>query len=112
MFASGPPGPPTHPLIGKILSRDSVELSWQPPQEDGGSPITEYLVEKRDVQRSMWSRVEKTDGTTLKLLVKNLDEGKEFFFRVFAINKHGQSDALEMPKPIMMKSPFGKKQIL
>jgi titin len=108
VYIVGPPSPPIHPLIGKVLSHDSVELSWQLPEDDGGSPITGYLIEKRDVSRTMWARVEKTDGSTLKLLVKNLNEGSELFFRVSAINKQGQSEALEMPKPIKMKSPFGK----
>lgn len=109
---TGTPSAPTHPLIGKSISRDSVELSWQPPEDDGGSPITGYLIEKRDVSRTMWARVEKTDGSTLKLLVKNLNEGKELLFRVSAINKQGQSEALEMPKPIKIKSPFGKMSYL
>ena len=108
VYIVGPPSPPIHPLIGKVLSRDSVELSWQLPEDDGGSPITGYLIEKRDVSRTMWARVEKIDGSTLKLLVKNLNEGSELFFRVSAINKQGQSEALEMPKPIKMKSPFCK----
>jgi titin len=85
VYIVGPPSPPIHPLIGKVLSHDSVELSWQLPEDDGGSPITGYLIEKRDVSRTMWARVEKTDGSTLKLLVKNLNEGSELFFNVLYI---------------------------
>ncbi|KAK3083483.1 hypothetical protein FSP39_023775 [Pinctada imbricata] len=103
----GPPGQPESPLTANVLSRESVELSWQPPKEDGGSPITNYVIEKRDAKRTTWSRVEKSDDKT-KLTVKSLVEGAEFFFRVAAINKHGQGEFLEMNKPVLVKSPFDK----
>ena len=98
---------PELPLTAKVLSRESVELSWKPPAEDGGSPITNYVVEKRDAKKTLWSRVEKTDNVT-NIAVKNLVEGAQFFFRVAAVNKNGQGEFLEMPKPVLIKSPFGK----
>lgn len=44
---------PTSPkdLAVDNISEDSVSLSWNVPDDDGGSPITGYLVEKRDANR-------------------------------------------------------------
>lgn len=41
------PGQPGVPEI-KDYDRDFVELQWTRPQEDGGSPITGYVIEKRE----------------------------------------------------------------
>lgn len=44
---SDTPGQPGVPEI-KDYDRDFVELQWTRPQEDGGSPITGYVIEKRE----------------------------------------------------------------
>lgn len=33
------------------VTEESVSLSWQIPEDNGGSPITGYTVEKRDATR-------------------------------------------------------------
>lgn len=42
------PGPPTGPVKFDSVSSDSIHLSWQPPTFIGGSPISSYIVEKRE----------------------------------------------------------------
>lgn len=50
------PDPPRFPSASNI-GVDSLALSWQAPSWDGGSHITNYLVEKREKPMSSWIRV-------------------------------------------------------
>lgn len=40
-----PPGPPSTPEVTGYDS-NQVSLKWHPPREDGGSPVTGYVVER------------------------------------------------------------------
>ncbi|GFS00827.1 titin [Elysia marginata] len=100
------PSIPTRPIEAKVQSRDSVSLTWGPPEDDGGSPITGYVVEKREALRMSWSRAEKVAGAVTKTTVRNLTEGSDFLFRVAAVNREGTSEFLEMERPIKVKSPY------
>ena len=33
---------------------EHVKLSWQPPEDDGGTPITNYLVRYMDIDTGEW----------------------------------------------------------
>jgi titin len=39
------------------MSDTSFTLAWQPPEADGGSPILEYIVERREVNKKAWQKV-------------------------------------------------------
>ncbi|XP_046554802.1 titin-like [Haliotis rubra] len=101
----GAPGKPVGPIEAMDIEREAVTLTWNPPEDDGGSEITHYLLEKRDVMRAHWSHAEKTSSPTCKAKVKNLTEGTEFYFRVMAVNKMAAGIPLES-RPILVKSPF------
>jgi len=103
------PGKPQEPFTSKPLTKDSLELSWKQPDSDGGSPITGYLIEKRDGKSysARWTRVEQTTDVTTTIVLKRLSTGSEVLFRVSAVNKIGTGESLEMDKPVTVKSPFG-----
>ncbi|VEL33556.1 unnamed protein product, partial [Protopolystoma xenopodis] len=58
-----PPSAPVGPIhisevqMGQSAADGSVRLSWQPPLEDGGTPITSYLVQMRYFNSTVWNRV-------------------------------------------------------
>ena len=89
-------------------------MSWQQPESDGGSPITGYVIEKRDSKSytSRWVRAEQTTDNATSAILKNLIPGTELLFKVAAVNKFGTSDFLEMRKPVTVKSPYGRASVL
>nr|XP_006823012.1 PREDICTED: titin-like [Saccoglossus kowalevskii] len=99
------PGPPQPPLSFSNITKASVTLEWQPPLEDGGSEITNYILEKRDHGRTLWSRVSST-VTGTKYTVTSLLDGTAYQFRVMAQNQYGISEALEGVEPVLVRSPY------
>lgn len=48
------------------MSETAVALKWDEPEDDGGRPITGYVIERKDTSRASWnnSMSSKTTGTT------------------------------------------------
>lgn len=55
MFFTDPPGAPGTPDIVD-WDKDLVDLKWLAPSRDGGSPITGYLIEKKEVGTTKWTK--------------------------------------------------------
>lgn len=95
-------------------------ISWNPPLDDGGCAISNYIIEKRDTNRDLWMPVTTScTRTTCKvgsqgtraeaallhhitytaavssLQVPKLIEGREYIIRIMAQNIYGISDPLE-----------------
>ncbi len=51
---SGPPDHPTGPIRVIRGTRNMLAIHWQPPKDNGGSPIEKYRIEKREADRSHW----------------------------------------------------------
>ena len=72
------------------LGADKASVTWKPPANDGGAPITGYLLEYRKVGDSKWNAANKDKPVEeLNMQVSGLIEGNEYEFRVAAINKAG-----------------------
>ena len=97
------PSKPKGPLKVKDVTKNGCKLAWQPPEDDGGKPLTGYVVEKLDKGR--WVPVGRTKDTEMD--VPGLQEGKEYSFRVRAVNDEGESEPLETDSSIIAKNPFG-----
>ncbi|KAK1902396.1 Titin, partial [Dissostichus eleginoides] len=99
------PGPPASVKIAKVFC-DRVKLRWEPPIADGGSEITNYIIEKRETSRANWALVSSNiHGHNTDSLVEKLIEGHEYEFRVSAENQYGVGDVL-MTDPVMVKNPY------
>ena len=84
---------------------DNVTLRWNPPKDDGGEPVSNYVVEKRGPD-GVWTKVNNfVTGTTVK--VRNLKTGTPYDFRVMAENSNGRSEPCLTEDTIIPKSPFG-----
>lgn len=94
LFLSDQPDEPTGPVRFDEIDATSVTICWDPPQRDGGAPITNYIVEMRDAHRPGWIPVsESVSRTTYKFT--NLTEGDEYVFRVAATNRFGTGSFLQ-----------------
>lgn len=98
------PSKPKGPLKVSDVTKNACKLAWQPPEDDGGKPITGYVVEKLDKGR--WVPVGRTKDAEMD--VGGLQEGKEYSFRVRAVNEEGESEPLETDGSIIAKNPFGE----
>ena len=99
-----PPSPPLGPVKVTNITSKGCTVSWKPPQDDGGSTITEYLVESMDPKSGKVEKQLETDQ--LQCEVKNVKKGLVHFC-VTAKNAQGMSDKLVGPKdPVWIKDPF------
>jgi titin len=106
-FSAEKPSKPQGPLEVSDITEDHVKLSWKPPNKDGGSNLTAFIVEKSEAQRPRWLRVARLPPDTLAADVDNLIENKDYYFRVMAENEAGIGPALENDKAIAPKSKYG-----
>lgn len=93
------------------ISRNNAELKWTAPERDGGSPIINYIVEKRDVRRKGWQAVD-TTVKELKYTVTPLNDGSLYVFRVAAENAVGPSEYCELVDSVLAKDTFSKPKCL
>uniref|UniRef100_A0A672TGZ3 Titin n=1 Tax=Strigops habroptila TaxID=2489341 RepID=A0A672TGZ3_STRHB len=90
---------------GKItlldVTSNSVSLSWEKPEHDGGSRILGYIVEMQSKGSEKWSTcatVKVTEAT-----ITGLIQGEEYTFRVSAQNEKGISDPRQLGIPVVAK---------
>jgi len=100
----GKPGKPKGPLQVNDITKHSCKLKWEKPDDDGGSPIDYYEIEKLDPHTGQWLPCGKSTEPEAKVI--GLHEGKAYKFRVRAVNKEGESEDLETEKPIIAKNPY------
>lgn len=102
------PGPPEGPLAYEEITAQSVTLSWKPPTDNGGSEITGYVVEKRDLSHGGgWvPAVAYVNPKYNHAVVPRLLEGTKYEFRVMAENLQGRSEPLNTDRPVVAKNQY------
>lgn len=86
--------------------KDRVDIQWKPPSNNGGSPVQQYIVEKKERGSAMWNEAGKTAGTSFS--ATNLKPGVEYEFRVVAVNEAGLSDPSDPTDPQLTKARYRK----
>jgi len=103
---------PSAPRILQVKDRnkDYIDISWSPPETDGGSEVRQYVIEKRDVTRGLGSWM--VSGTAIaadcNFRVSKLLEGNAYQLRVSAENRVGVGPPVELQEPVVAQLPFGK----
>lgn len=107
IFSSAIPSAPGAPEPADWTA-NQVDLVWKEPVSNGGSPITGYIIEKKDKYSTMWEKALETDSPLPKALVTGLIEGNDYQFRVMAVNKAGPSEPSDASKTFTAKPRFRK----
>lgn len=111
-----------------------VELQWEQPKTDNGSPVTEFTVQKKEKGSPYWVNAITVPGKETKVwgngqaqpdinsvllffsfsllsfqaTVPDLTKGQEYEFRVIATNKIGPSLPSEPSDPIVVNNRYCK----
>jgi uncharacterized repeat protein (TIGR02543 family) len=87
-----PAGLPSEPLgVSGTGTGGTVSLTWNVPDSNGGSPITDYIVQFRAINASTWTTFNDGISTSTSATVTGLTAGSEYEFRVTAKNVIGNS---------------------
>ena len=96
-------GQPEAPVNLQVSDWDSdyMSLVWDPPPDDGGSPIQHYLMSVK-VANARWEQLAQTERT--KFTAKSLKSGQLYEFKVCAVSKGGVSKHSQATQPLVAKS--------
>uniref|UniRef100_A0A8C9S9C4 Immunoglobulin like and fibronectin type III domain containing 1, tandem duplicate 2 n=1 Tax=Scleropages formosus TaxID=113540 RepID=A0A8C9S9C4_SCLFO len=88
------PTPPQGPVEVIESSAKCIEIKWRQPKDDGGSPVTHYILERQQVGRSCWKHLEEIPGKpTYK--DTDVDHGRKYCYRIRAKSAEGVSEMME-----------------
>ena len=88
------PGPPIDVHVSQ-QSSSSCTVTWKCPRDDGGSPITGYIVHIDCISTSESTQIETKDVKQLQFTVADLQSNATYQFRVIAENEVGQGPSSE-----------------
>jgi hypothetical protein len=124
---TGRPGPalvPEQPIVEARGLRGFVEVVWTPPENDGGSLITGFVIEVESTGRSYTfignpgtgyflatnpSIRASGSGTPARfsVVLPDLNPGESYMFRVIAENAIGRSEPSGLTEPIIAGIGYG-----
>jgi len=111
MFNTEKPGQPGVPEITEVKD-GSISLKWTAPENDGGSPIFNYVLEYRREGAFKWLRSTEETTAALEYTVGKLQVDDQYEFRVAAENKAGVGPFSETTSPVQAKEPVCKSSFL
>ena len=100
------PGPVSNLAVTEVTEK-SISLKWEEPEDDGGCPITDYVIEKREASKRKWSPAGETKDE-LVFTDNTVTKGNQYVFRVAATNEIGTGEFKELTQPVTAKSQFGE----
>lgn len=85
---TAPPNPPRRVSVTRQVDK-SITLDWEPPDDDGGCRIGNYVVEYYRAGWNVWLKA--TTSRKTNVILFDLIEGSEYRFRVKAESPYGMS---------------------
>jgi prepilin-type N-terminal cleavage/methylation domain-containing protein len=67
-----------------------VHVAWSAPSDGGGSPVTDYVVQRRPAPDGAWTTVDDGVSASTETTVSGLSNGTASEFRVAAVNSVGR----------------------
>lgn len=100
------PSKPEGPLEVCNIHKEGCKLKWNKPKDDGGLPLSAYVIEKQDVATGRWVPAGHVDPSKTDQEITGLEPGHKYNFRIKAVNEEGESEPLETDASIIAKNPF------
>ncbi|VDM43005.1 unnamed protein product, partial [Toxocara canis] len=94
----------------KEVGPDSITVAWNAPNNDGGSEITGYVIEKKEAGRRAFHTVAKISTAKTEHVIEELEANTSYEIRLSAINKYGVGEFTE-PIEACTGTPFQKPVI-
>ncbi|KAM3877763.1 immunoglobulin-like and fibronectin type III domain-containing protein 1 [Diretmus argenteus] len=88
------PTPPQAPVDIIESSSTCIDFKWRPPKDAGGSPITNYILERQQIGRNSWKKLGKI-GPEPKYRDSDVDHGRKYCYHIRAETEEGISEMLE-----------------
>ncbi|XP_047440238.1 immunoglobulin-like and fibronectin type III domain-containing protein 1 isoform X2 [Mugil cephalus] len=95
------PGPPQGPVETVETTSSIIEIKWNPPKDDGGSAVTNYIIERLQCGQCLWTKLGDVSSDRTTFRDRNVTHGKKYNYRIYAENPEGTSDSLETADSIM-----------
>lgn len=106
-FCLDVPSEPKNARITKV-NKDCIFVAWDRPDSDGGSPITGYLIERKERNSLLWVKANDTAVRSTEYPCVGLIEGLEYAFRIYALNRAGASKPSKPTEIVTARTPVGK----
>lgn len=102
-------GAPDAPELLEVtsLEKDTASVRWKRPKFDGGAPVTNYIIEKREEFKDDWTKVKQVDNFVFNHQIRDLVPEKKYYFRVSAKNSIGIGKPCELQEPVIPSRPAG-----
>merc|ERR1712002_105922 len=84
------PDPPSNIQLGDVMNDNTLAITWDPPANNGGSPVKHYCVQMSDAYLKFQTVQDKVPGN--RCVVKDLRPGATYYFRIYAENEHGRGE--------------------